>query len=452
MEIMKRVLKSLAHRLGLEITRLPPAPRNLVFDETMELDRGLLKEFATRAAQFSTSPDITESIRKLHLAGVFRERPVSQYGRIEIGDERTVEVGLWRKESTDKSAPFVRQANRRQEWFNWAKQDKLEPKRFKWRVAFLGESVARGYLYDPQFTPASVLQQLLRSHLGAAQIDVVDLGKSNLMMAELKTLAGQCLALRPDVIVIFAGNNWRPHISDSDVPYVETLLRTHGAPALKSFLDARQQQDVAHLISQINSLVATRNIKLVWVLPEFNLTDWSDPVSNAPLLIGQGNREWRNLNEEAARALREGDLATAEKLAGKMVQLDAGTNSVPLRILAQSSRADGDVSAERRSLELARDAEGWNPTYAYSPRVTSVIQKVLREAASVGGNVVVDVPEILNRHLNGALPNRRVFLDYAHLTAEGINVTMAAVASKVIASLTGKTVDAEHLKGKSALP
>ena len=54
---------------------------------------------------------------------------------------------------------------------------------------------------------------------------MVDLAKSNLTLQELKTCIGQSLALSPDLLVIFAGNNWRPQLAASDIPYVQGILR-----------------------------------------------------------------------------------------------------------------------------------------------------------------------------------------------------------------------------------
>ncbi len=101
---------------------------------------------------------------------------------------------------------------------------------------------------------------------------------------------------------------------------------------------------------------------------------------------------------------------------------------------------------------MCRDAEGWDPSFAYTPRTSSTIQNSLREVASVPNNIVIDLPDILSRHLNDALPNRRIFLDYCHLTAEGINVAMAAVASKVLESLTGQVISVENLRSRSTPP
>jgi hypothetical protein len=148
----------------------------------------------------------------------------------------------------------------------------------------------------------------------------------------------------------------------------------------------------------------------------------------------------------------ERDLVLAEKSAKKMMEIDGGTSSVPLRILAECCRSNGDLQGTRRCLELCRDAEGWDVSFSFSPRVSSSIQNALREIASAPRNFVIDLPDLFSRYLNNTLPNRRIFLDYCHLTAEGINLAMAAVASQVLASLTGENIPPQNLQSRSFSP
>lgn len=179
------------------------------------------------------------------------------------------------------------------------------------------------------------------------------------------------------------------------------------------------------------------------------MDDWSDPASNAPLLAGQGNKQWLDLSGHASRAMRERDLLLAEKSATKMVEIDGGTSSVPQRILAECCRVNGDLQSARRYMEICRDAEGWDLSFSFSPRVSSSIQNGLREIASAPNNFVIDLPDLFSRYLDNALPNRRIFLDYCHLTAEGINLAMAAVASRVLALLTGQDIPSQNLQCRS---
>jgi len=49
----------------------------------------------------------------------------------------------------------------------------------------------------------------------------------------------------------------------------------------------------------------------------------------------------------------------------------------------------------------------------------------------------VDLPLLFKEYLDGGIPDRRLFLDYCHLTTEGIQVAMGAAASWVLRELKG---------------
>src|SRR5215469_13807684 len=171
---MKSLLKRVARSLGYEIRAIQESPLEAFVGEPEALDYELLRSFATRAARISVSAAETRAARHLYLTGILGAAPTLRAPRLARGGPHTLKIGVWGRESAGQEAAFVRTPDGRGEWFNWAAKDRIEPKRGKWRVAFLGESVARGYLYDPQFNPALALESILRSELGAAEIDVVD--------------------------------------------------------------------------------------------------------------------------------------------------------------------------------------------------------------------------------------------------------------------------------------
>lgn len=441
---MKKAVKSFLRYLGYEIRALPSLPRHVIFDERQMNDYGGLKSFAARAAQFAASPQQLQAIRSMDLTGLLRGQPSSAYSRIEIGDDKTLKVGIWKRNLP--GADFVLDRDRSGEQFYWSKARTLGVKRPKWRVALLGESVARGYLYDPHFNPAAALQAMLEARLGRGNIDVVDLAKSNLTMQELKVIAGQCLALSPDVLVIFAGNNWRPRFTEADVPYVESLIRSDGVPGMKAHFDEVQRRAVETLMLQMSKLIAPRGIKIIWVVPEFNLADWADPASNAPYLPKLDNQQWREWDQQLAHALGAGNFSVATDLAKQMTALDRGTSSTPLRALAECCRSQGDLAGTRRYLELCRDAEGWDPSFSYSPRTSLAIQSALRGGASHPGSVIVDLPAVLQNHFDSGLPDRRMFVDYCHLSLAGITAACAEIGSQIISLLGGQAIAPQALR------
>ena len=221
--------------------------------------------------------------------------------------------------------PFVRDPRKKDEWFYWANQERIQPKRTRWRVVLLGESVARGYFYDPHFTPAGVLQKILQSVLGLGRF-----GCSRFDQVKLADAGAQGLhRAKPRVIARRAGdfcrNNWHPHFAESNIPYVESELRQNGVPGMKAYLDEKREQIARTLVTQANWLLASRNVKIVWVIPEFNLRDWANPASAAPLLPADGNKRWRELDMQMRQAVGDRDWTCAQNSAEQMTRLDGGT-------------------------------------------------------------------------------------------------------------------------------
>src|SRR5215213_6241139 len=104
---MKRAIKAFIRYLGYDIQALP-RDRHAVFEEKPLRDYRLLKSFATRAAEDSASPERIRAIREIYLTGIFQEQPLAEYSRIELGDERTIDVGIWRREGPNTDAAFTR--------------------------------------------------------------------------------------------------------------------------------------------------------------------------------------------------------------------------------------------------------------------------------------------------------------------------------------------------------
>src|SRR5437867_3252764 len=55
-------------------------------------------------------------------------------------------IGIWEREAN--SSYFVRSTSMMEDWNFWAQTGRIEPKHTKARIVLIGESVARGYLYD----------------------------------------------------------------------------------------------------------------------------------------------------------------------------------------------------------------------------------------------------------------------------------------------------------------
>jgi hypothetical protein len=332
-------------------------------------------------------------------------------------------IGVW------EAGPegYERSATLRDEWLHWADVQSIPPKGERKRLLLLGESVARGFLYDPDFNPAKALEAALLTALGQP-VEVIDLAKINLMGPELTGLIDAAPALEPDVLVVFAGNNW----SQPEKRYRHldaTVLREQGALGFKAQREQRLAAFVGTLRRQLTELSA--RLPIVLVIPEINLADWRlDANADAPWLPPGRNRRWLECRTAAHSALAARRLDEAAALAHEMVDLDGGAAASGWTILADCARATGDLAAARMCLETARDARLWDFA-RQTPRTYSAIQQALRGCALPGKVAVVDLPSCFATWQGGELPGRRLFLDYCHLSAEGIRVAMAATALEV---------------------
>ena len=337
-------------------------------------------------------------------------------------------VGIW--EPGPKG--HERSAAHRKSWHNWANVQTIPFKGEKKRILLLGESVARGLLYDPELNPARILEATLAASLGQP-VEIVDLARTDLKGSELASLVAETPALEPDALVIFAGNNW--FLYDKKDRHLEAAgLRERGALGLK---ELREQRLSAFIEETLRPPVVqvSASVPVVVVVPEINLADWRlDAEADAPWLPRGHNRRWLECRAAARSSLAAGDLDRAQALASEMVELDGGTAASGLTLLADCAAARGDLGAARTYLERARDAHLWDFTHQ-TPRALSVTQRALRGLALPDRIAVVDLPARFADWQGGGLPGRRLFLDYCHMTAEGMRVAMAATALATTALL-----------------
>jgi hypothetical protein len=425
----------------------------------MERPPESLKTFANRVAKAAVSPDgaaVTTLLRRAGFLGAAGEdwhtrhmSGVAHVAHVVNSDH----IGIWERKIEDGKTCFVRRMEMMHDWQQWANVGRIEAKGEKPRVVLIGESVARGYLYDPLFSSSIALQMILDAEFGKGEVEVIDLARSNLSY-EVRELALSALQLEPDIVIIFAGNNWWT-VSfplPSEIADIDEGQPTTGIPEVKRMCEAQIAKNVKQIATDIASEYERRGIPLVWIIPEFNLADWRDVNTNAPHLAGDLNREWLALRFEAESAMRDRDFARAEQLAARMVGIDEGVSVTGLYILAECSRHAGDLDAVRSYLERAKDACPWDVLRTIAPRPYAFNQKILREELPRHNCRIIDVPALFKEYLNGEIPGRNVFIDYCHLTTEGVQVVMGAAASVVMRVLKGIDVPWRELTGAHIAP
>lgn len=416
----------------------------------MERPPESLKTFANRIASAAASEASDQLVQMLRIAGLTGERvpdhatrplwsdtPVAYTSEPGVPPQQSRHIGIWERKTENGTTSFVRRLEAMDTWYFWANIGRIPAKGSKLRVVLIGESVARGYIYDPSFTPAMTLQLILDEQFGQDQIEVIDLARTNLGY-EVKDLALAALQLEPDVAIIFAGNNWGfSQPAFNDISEIDQALGTEGMAGVKRVCDEYIERTVKTMATEIAAQYKNNGVPLIWMIPEFNLADWRQPFTNAPYLPGDRNREWIELLKNARQALTDGDVAVAEQLAAKVVELDQGTCSAGYYILAECRHLAQDACGERKYLELARDAQSWDLSLTFIPKPYSISQQVLREELPKYDCQVVDLPAVFKQYLNGEVPGVRLFIDYCHLTSEGMRVAMGAAACCVLRELKG---------------
>ena len=341
-------------------------------------------------------------------------------------------VGTWEATDDPNGRAFVRVEIG--EGHLWGSAQRIPPKGARRRVVFVGESVARGLLYDPHFNPALALQEMMNAACGPAEIEIVDLARTDLSHERLQNLIPPALHLEPDALVIFSGNNWHPLVKAGDDQFLEMAAALREAGSWRSIRETCESYLIAKAKETLRSLkmiVDERRIPVVFVLPEFNLADWRTECDGPPLLSASDTAAWLSARCKAEELLKSNQWEKAESLGRRLMELDEGTTAAGSNILAEISRRRGDLEAARSFLKMGLDASVCWP-FHLSPRCFSVTQQTIREGATAHGVHVVDLPREFTRYRGGEAAGRELFLDYCHLSLEGITVSMALTAETLL--------------------
>jgi hypothetical protein len=379
-------------------------------------------------------------------------------------------IGIWQPRGESAELVFVR-PEPLPLGDHFAARREIRPKRAQLplRVCLFGESAAAGYLYAPHLTPATVLEGQLRAVAGDGAAEVVDLARTNETLGSLVATVESAVQIQPDVLVIFAGNNWNLLETPEVSPYAPSVAaRQQFAEAWREdgprgpvALAARRLRGIVETAFERVALVARAiGVPVVMVVPEVSLAGWESrqPVAwlteagegrpdmpragkpdrprsrhHSPIVAIPTIAAWYRLLARGRRHLERGAWAAAARTAEAMLDLDGGGNPTSWRLLARARMGAGDQRAAATAARAEIDAAAY-PTLAFlgAPQATTLAQDLLRQAARRHCFACVDLPAVFALHTGSPLPGRRLFLDYCHLTAEGIEVAMAAVACEVL--------------------
>ena len=347
-------------------------------------------------------------------------------------------VGIYKPETKNGEVHYIRDVALKGRWSYYADVQSIPPKSDKKRIVLLGESVTRGFLLDPEYTPALVLDQLLNSAQGEPY-EVIDLAETNLGMAGIRERYASCTALQPDLVIFFAGNNWREDLllSIANDPEKQEKIKAltddvKGIGTVKPQVEVYFKEIVSDFIAEVGGIAKENDFPVLFAIPEFNLLDCrSTPkervISELPV---EQLSVWLQAKENAEQNIKAKTYSEAELHAQKMIDIDP-SHPYGFELLADCKIHSEDYDAARNYFEIARDTALFCRTNS-KPRVFKVIQNTINEEAPAQNISVVDLPAVFKNHLNGKVPGRDMFLDYCHLTVEGIQVAMEAIYKQVL--------------------
>jgi hypothetical protein len=305
------------------------------------------------------------------------------------------------------------------------------------RVCLVGESVAAGLFYAPWLTPAKYLAGLL-SKFGPYEVE--DLAKIGTQFDTLvKNVAG-ALQTRPDLLVVLAGNNWiglsarTYRYADRDLDTFQeyaSAVRQHGMGGFLRVEEERIRSRARSVVDRVAALAVEAGIPVIFVIPASNLVDF-ETLHPVLWLPGDGVDRWHTLYHKATADLSEGDSEAVEAAAREMIDLDGGHCPTSQRLLAGALLLAGRTCEALEALQADLDTSCWEHRFGRSASAPSSVCSEIQDGCRRHGLACVDLPRVFAERAGSGLLGSRFFLDHCHMTAEGIQVSMAAVAEEAL--------------------
>jgi hypothetical protein len=333
-------------------------------------------------------------------------------------------IGVWKKEKDG----YHLDENAASEWNFWCKSDKIPEKGSKTRVVFLGESAARGYFYDPSYNPCKEMDFLLREYAGK-DYEVIDLARTDLNYPMLMKLIRETKELDPDMMVVYAGNNWDCNdLWEKENLVIWDILKDYGYDAVLEYFNERLKQQVQKLYKLLTE--EFKGIPILVVIPEFNLLDWQDPALELPAEDGAVLTNWIAHMDKLSQLSSDGKYqeVIAQSLANSPIYEKLATRE--LNLLAACYHELDNVEKEIECKKRAKDIAILFPKIT-TPRTVSALQKAMREEAiSYDMISTIDIEKIFLL-VSGRI-DRKYYMDYCHLTHYGTQKVAIEIVKKIM--------------------
>ena len=247
------------------------------------------------------------------------------------------------------------------------------------RLVLIGESAAAGFLLAPDLTPALALRGVLERH-ARERWEVVDLAAVDLSATDLIAAARRASDLRPDVVVVYAGNNWpvrqrwrrrRGTSGPSSRPSHSARTQSRGCAAWPTRpprrWHGRRFRPSLRIVRGVGCGCPSSSI------PEVDLRQVG-PCTPVAWLPGDGVRRWHEAHQTAIGTCDAGDSPRPSRRPTRMLALDGGHCPTTHRLRASALRRLGGIDEARSAARAEVDARAWDndPTV---PGATSVVQE-----------------------------------------------------------------------------
>lgn len=401
----------------------------------VQLSQGL-KEIATNLSQILSQNEVDNTKVQSLLAMLGYKSGSNGSGEFPEFSSLNQNIGIYKPEIINDELHYVRDPALKDAWDFSADVPTIFPKKRK-RIILLGESVARGFLLDPYLTPSMVIEKIFSENSLSDEFEILDLAETNIKMELLKERYLQCFSLHPDMIVFFAGNNWRSSLIEQLLKnkiYVAKLIKTLESSdtmhEVKLILEGFFEELIISFLTYIQHN-NRRKIPILFVLPEYNLMNsrCSPGEQYFTKLTGDGMSKWISTFKATKEALAKSDYKTGEKLATLMIEIDP-SHPMGFELLADFKLLQNEYDEARKCLECARDTALFCRTGS-TPRIFNVIRNALTERARTHDVHILDLSLVFKNYQNGRLPGKELFLDYCHLTETGINVASEAICKTI---------------------
>jgi tetratricopeptide (TPR) repeat protein len=335
-----------------------------------------------------------------------------------------------------------------------------EPRTY--RIFILGESAAMGFP-EPGLSFGRRLESILRQMYPERRFEVINAAMTAINSHALLPIARDCARFRPDVFVVYAGNNEvvGPYGAGTmfsrrtgSLGLIRTLVAVHatrsgqllasfaasgGQPAqwrgMEMFLgqtvaadDPRLQTVYANFrrnLTDICAVARQAGAQVVLSTVAVNLKD-SPPFASAHRSFSRhALSTWEEHEQEGAALASRGDHRAALEQFAAAAAIDDSFAGLRYR-RAQSLLALGNIEEAHREFAAARDLD----TLRF--RADSRINAMVRDVARETGVRLADAEAIF---AHDGVPGENLFYEHVHLKPAGNDLLSRAVLPGVIASL-----------------